>query len=291
MTLKSLTVATDFSDGARLALGRAEQVVHDHGLTQLTLIHVLDRSLMDAVFSPASQTEGRKALRSQADEILQVEAAALSDRLDIDVQMVLAEGALVDTLADAAESSDMLVMGARGAHRMRELALGSTAYRVVLRSPVPVLVVREPASRAYQRIVVATDFSEAALRAAGVGCRLATSKAKIDVLHAFSGPYDLNLIYANVNQQTIRDIQTRSRLAAEQSMVDFLADLGLPERQVESSIETGHASLVLADHVARVGADLLVVGKQGRSALGDLALGSVSQRALSDVGCDVLVVP
>jgi nucleotide-binding universal stress UspA family protein len=38
-------------------------------------------------------------------------------------------------------------------------------------------------------------------------------------------------------------------------------------------------------------ADLVVMGKQGRSMLGELFLGSVTRRTLGEARCDVLVVP
>jgi nucleotide-binding universal stress UspA family protein len=291
MALNRLAVATDFSDGAQLAVARAEALARVHGVPELALIHVLDASLMDAVFSPASLTTGREALQKQANEALHAAATSLDPKLDAELQTILTEGALVPALTEAASGSDLLLMGARGAHWVRELALGNTAYRVALHSAVPVLVVRQAAQGGYVRVVVATDFSDSALRAARFASNLLTDQTRVDVFHAFSSLYDLNLLYANVGEQAIADAQARSRIITDQSIKEFVVNAGLSNARAETIVESGHAAQALLQYAEKVGADLLVLGKQGKSALGDLAMGSICQRALSGAGCDVLIVP
>ncbi len=53
----------------------------------------------------------------------------------------------------------------------------------------------------------------------------------------------------------------------------------------------GYPPHVIARAQSEIGADLVAIGKHGRSALADLLLGSVTLRTLATVGCDVLVVP
>ena len=53
----------------------------------------------------------------------------------------LARGPVTDALCAAAAGRDLVVVGARGQHPVRDLALGTTAERMVRRSPAPVLVV------------------------------------------------------------------------------------------------------------------------------------------------------
>jgi nucleotide-binding universal stress UspA family protein len=54
---------------------------------------------------------------------------------------------------------------------------------------------------------------------------------------------------------------------------------------------SGHVAGRIADVAEEAGADLIVVGTRGRSALGGLVLGSVTQRLLHVAGCPVLAVP
>lgn len=54
---------------------------------------------------------------------------------------------------------------------------------------------------------------------------------------------------------------------------------------------TGHVAGRIADVADETGADLIVVGTRGHSALGGLFLGSVTQRLLHVATCPVLAIP
>ncbi len=78
-----------------------------------------------------------------------------------------AHGAI--TRASMEGHADLIVIGVGESHSLRERILGSTADRVIRAAAMPVLVVRKPTTGAYQKIVVAVDFSQqsaAALREA-----------------------------------------------------------------------------------------------------------------------------
>lgn len=62
-----------------------------------------------------------------------------------------------------------------------------------------------------------------------------------------------------------------------------------PEWRVRSEIFTGTPAWVLIDAANNFSADLIVVGSEGRSALGRLFLGSVSKRLATDARCSVRV--
>lgn len=62
-----------------------------------------------------------------------------------------------------------------------------------------------------------------------------------------------------------------------------------PEWSVSSEVITGAPAWELIDAANRWNADLLVVGSQGRSAIGRLFLGSVSKRLATDAACSVRV--
>ena len=57
------------------------------------------------------------------------------------------------------------------------------------------------------------------------------------------------------------------------------------------SVRYGRATRVTLDQEARIGADLIVMRKRGKSAAEDLLLGSTTRRVMRDSACDVLVMP
>jgi nucleotide-binding universal stress UspA family protein len=62
-----------------------------------------------------------------------------------------------------------------------------------------------------------------------------------------------------------------------------------PEWKIENRVVTGNPGWELVDAAKDWSADLVVVGSQGRSAIGRLFLGSVSKRIATDANCSVRV--
>lgn len=68
----------------------------------------------------------------------------------------------VPELLDASKAFDLVVMGAHGANRLDAFFLGGIAGRVVRRSRIPIVTVREEAEDLdLRRVLLATDFGDA----------------------------------------------------------------------------------------------------------------------------------
>lgn len=74
-------------------------------------------------------------------------------------------------------------------------------------------------------------------------------------------------------------------------MERMIAGLGISAARVSRTITHGYPPRLIAETEKDIGADLVVIGKHGRSALEDLLLGSVTLHTLASADCDVLVVP
>jgi nucleotide-binding universal stress UspA family protein len=138
----------------------------------------------------------------------------------------------------------------------------------------------------YSKIIWATDGSAAADAALPEIRELAGSNGtSIVVLHCeetFVGPraYGLDV---NVDEE---DVKEKIRKQAEELESD-----GLKVTTEFVAGRSGIAAHAIAEAAKNNGADLIVVGTRGHTALGGLLLGSVTQRLLQTAPCPVLAVP
>jgi nucleotide-binding universal stress UspA family protein len=138
-----------------------------------------------------------------------------------------------------------------------------------------------------RRIVLATDFSESAERALTYAMDLArVHRAELVLLHVYM---DLPA-YPEVTAgqvQTIYDEQRRWVDTTLEQRARSVRAAGLLARAV---VRTGPAAATIAETAVDEGADLLVVGTNGRAGLDRLLVGSVAERVVRVASCPVLVV-
>jgi nucleotide-binding universal stress UspA family protein len=84
---------------------------------------------------------------ANADELAAAEAALRERGIEVTIQQAVSSSDVAGELlkAAAAEEVTLIVLGLRRRSPVGKLILGSTAQRVLLESPVPVLAVKAPA--------------------------------------------------------------------------------------------------------------------------------------------------
>ncbi len=141
-----------------------------------------------------------------------------------------------------------------------------------------------------QRIFVATDGSPGANRAVDAAARLAKmAGAELVIL----------TVGDNVGGEQMRRLASTGGNLSEMLEAAAKRTLSRAHRRalragvptVELQTAWGDPAQAIMDTVRRKKADLLVVGRRGRSRLSGLLLGSVSQKLASLAPCKVMVVP
>jgi len=288
----SLLAATDFSAPARHALERAAQLAGAHAGAQLTLTHVVSASMLarlrGVMRDEAPAMEAR--LAEETERTLTELAARLSKQYACPVNTRLAQGSALDAITDLADElqSDLLVMGARGAHFVREFLLGSTTERVLRRTRRPVLAVKQRPQGAYRRVLVPVDFSAHAAAAAQTAHRWLPD-ADIVLLHAFEVDIEGTLRFASIAEEQIHEYRVRAREDALDAMAQFVDQLSIPAGQLTRLVVHGAPTLRILEHEQSLDIDLIVMGKHGQSTLEELLLGSVTKHVLAYSSSDVLV--
>ncbi|MBL8340263.1 MAG: universal stress protein [Rubrivivax sp.] len=292
--LQRIVCGTDFSPAAERALARAALFAREHGAT-LVPAHVIASSLWDDASARLAGLFGTdmpapEALQAAAVNRLREWAAGADPDERFRCEPAVCVGRAPAELARLAAEppADLLVVGDRGGHSLRELVLGTTAQKLLRTSPCPVLVVKRAAELGYANVLVPTDFSEpsrAALRATAA----LLPHAVLHLAHAFELPFD-GIVRADVSEATRRHYlqQAERNLRAE---LHVLADqLGLSAARRVLHVAHGYPATCIERWAEQMRVDLVALAAFGKSGLERAFLGSVSLHAVAHAGCDVLLL-
>jgi nucleotide-binding universal stress UspA family protein len=285
----SILAATDFSIDGNNAVRRAALLAHEHG-ARLKLVHVIDPAGCKPLrewFSPSIDIHLKAA---QARESLHRFAVEIAGRYDVAATVEVTVGDPLDTLMQATERAELLVLGRRGHSRLQVLSVGRIVERLLRTSRRPVLVVKAPVEGAYRRVLVPVDFEDSSAAAVHVAARLVRHNG-MHVFHAINTHRESALSGSGLPDQTIRAARLRQELGVIARLRRKAARLGLDSSRIGFAVGRGHPVWSTLSHAQGLGADLIVAGRQGRSTLGGFLLGSVSRRVLAESGCDMLIVP
>lgn len=281
----SILAATDFSSHADMAVRRAFRLATSLGAT-LHLLHVVDSARLQELRALLPDgAEAQERLLAEAKRLMTEATSTLDGPCEKRVEI----GAHPATILAASRGHSLLVLGAHGVHPVREALLGSTAERLLLKAESPTLVVRRAAEGPYRRVVIPCEYAPPARRALELALRVAPG-ARITLLHAFEVEFEGLLWRAAVPSERIAALRAEAAQRAH-AWMDKLTDAVDGADGVGTIADHGPAGRVVLEVADRVGADLIVMGKQGRAAIGELFLGSVTRRVLAEAQCDVLVAP
>ena len=292
-TFHHLLAATDLSSSSLHAVDRGFLIAGQAG-ARYTVVHALEldalTQLRDLLGGDASDLTDRIA-----DRVREALAQVVSDpsrnrgvAADLRIEPGLAASA-VRRCADEVDA-DLVLVGAHGEGFLQRFVLGSTASRLLRTTDVPVLLVKEPCRAPYRRVLVAVDFSPASELAIMLAQRIAAPGADLHLFHALEMPFEGKLKFAGAGEELIRRYRSQAIERASRGLHEMATEAGLSEPGCLRRVRHGEASQsILAEEEER-DCDLIVMGKHGTNFAGELLLGSVTSRVLSQSRSDVLVV-
>jgi len=205
-------------------------------------------------------------------------------------------GETVATIVDRAlsTSADLLVMGTHGRSGFDRWILGSVTEKVLHKAPCPILTVPPHAPRniatdgSFSRILCPVDFSPSALQAFGFALDLAKqSGGTVIALHAIEWLADDVRGHAQFNVQDFRQhLLDDAHLRLRTLIADQPGETG----GIEDVVVAGRAYREVLKTADTRGADLIVMGAQGRGGVGLTLFGSTTQQVVRGATCPVLTV-
>ncbi|MFA9418041.1 universal stress protein [Natrinema sp. HArc-T2] len=285
----TMLVPTDGSAGAEATIGHALEFARTYGAA-VHALYVVDTGAeptgiagadREELYAP-SERRGREATIRITDRAEDADLTAAREiREGVPHQEILAYTDEHDV--------DLIVMGTHGRTGVDRARLGSTTERVLTLADVPVLSVRlgddrETAAGPYEQVVIPTDGSDAAERAAETALDVAEKyDADVHVVYVVDPmPYDLEDAPGS-----IVGLLKEGGREATKTVATMVRDRGL---SVTTDIRRGEPAAELLAAVSAVDADLVAMGTRGRTVGTGRLLGSTTARVVRRASIPVLTV-
>lgn len=282
--MKTILVATDFSERSDRALRRATLVARRYGAA-LSLVHVVDDDQPRPIVT-AEVEAAKTLLRETAEHVRAV------DGLRCEHQLVLADPFAGIIRAANEMLPDLVVVGAHRRQPLRDAFFGTTAERTIRNISFPTLMVNSSPLTDYRHVLVSTDLSEPSRHTVSTAFSLGLSNgAKATLLHVYDAPASHLAMGKTMSKAGQNEYLAGRRTEAARKLAAFVFGLGGGEADqvvVREQTTAAHAILAAAKELD---ADLIVVGTGGYGDLARLILGNTAGEVLRSAKADVLAIP
>lgn len=287
-------VALDESEFSERILGWMRTFPHPEH-TVLTVVHVLEPIELPETLGARGQALVRQQQGSMVEALLDRARAQLAQSFET-VEVILREGVPSQEILHVIQEHqpDLVVSGMRGFYQSAGFAFGSVSQRLLAYAPCSLMLVPgKVTSGLGLRVMVATDGSPDALRAAGLvkdlpGVQEIVVVSVVRPLGAAQAVLDR---FQSAESRAMRADLLRSRRAAARRAIAVTVEAlkGRPA-DIRAVVLAGHPAEAIVRAARRDGVDLLVIGARGFTGVKAVALGSVSHAVAQLATCPVLIV-
>jgi len=292
--LKTILVAIDFSPCAEAALAQALRLGLASGAV-VTVLHAVQPLLYNRAWLDEEAASRLPTLAQLMDNatirLRNLLAAHASPR---EVRLEVVAGHTLATILEWCERlrPDLLVLGAHStfdAYRH----MGYTASGAMRKAAAPVLAVHAQTSKAFQRILVATDFSDTTGAALRHSLHLASlDKADVEIVHVYMDPWE-GLKPPAQQRETVPDFGERYAERVRKHIEAWAKPIAAETPGVCVSfvaLQHNKPGMAIVERAMARGVDLIAMGTKGTTNLRYVFFGSTAERVLRKVPCSVLAV-
>jgi nucleotide-binding universal stress UspA family protein len=276
----------DGSDGATAVLDHVAAVASWADAT-VHLLYVADTNRNSVSVVGDRAVDG---LVQKGEEVVSEAAARLDDH-NVACRTDVVQGNPAPTIVEyaAGYGHDLIVVPTHGREGLSRYLVGSVAEKVVRLASTPVLSARlradERMAFPYERVLLPTDGSEAATRAATHGLALAAALGA--TAHLLSVVDDPSL-WAGERSTLVEQAVEENARAAVTDLAETAAADGV---EAVTHVDNGAPVETIQDRVDADDCQVVVMGTTGRRGTDRILLGSVAEKTVRSSSVPVITVP
>jgi len=245
---------------------------------ELLLLHVQKKSELMDVIMPALKLKDTSVITGFLEEKLAKLAESIRKEYSIKVSYLITMGSITSEIVKTTEDQKvgMVIMGTQGGDSSNDLFLGSNSYRLLTKSPVPVMTIRTISPKlGYQNILLPIDLS-------------IHSRQKVNFAIQLSAKYGAHLHVLGLLAKN--DDENKFKLEVILPQIQKLAEAKKVVCTTEIKKTPNRAKTTLT-YAKNKRADLIITMSDQSAEFSRFVLGSYAHQLINDSLIPVLAIP
>ncbi len=278
--VQQVLVAYDRSEMSHEALKRAISVARKKE-AQLIVVHVIEPLFVQSPYAKSADIESIKVTITK--EIDQLNRDA---KVEYMLFIESGEAAGVITLTAQKTQTDLLVVGSHGKDNVDSKHFGSTTLKIIQRTHVPVLIVKNEIKTIYQHMIAPTNLSSYSQESI-LFANILFTKPTRKYLYAHETVDKLQAMTYHFSDEEADELRRTKTAEAATAFKAFASKVGKGEMELIDY--TASINEDLLSYLKKESADLLVLGSKGVDNLNSFVFGSTASYLVQRSPIDVLV--
>jgi nucleotide-binding universal stress UspA family protein len=285
IAIKKILCPVDFLPPSQRALQYASALATGHHAT-IKLLHVVSPIVSEEHRYPAFLTSSNEAMKRKSErQLAKITADARAKGVVVTSEIAIGDVDLEIERSICNDMPDLVTMGTRGRRGLERWLMGSTTEKLLRRTPVPLLTIRDSRRRGnpwrLKRILVTTDFSAGTADALDYAFALAEDNdAHITLLHVVQLPASF-----------LVEDEGFSLKRKSKELLELIPAKARTSPRVDIRVAKGTPYQVILKTLKKESIDLLVMNIHGIGMLERALLGSTAERVVRAASCPVMMIP
>lgn len=278
--VQQILVAIDMSAMATESLKRAIAIASDQN-AQLIVIHVIEPLFME---SPLAKSADEEAIRQTLVKLID----RFNAEANVEYMLFIESGKAAETIMLTVKKTqvDLIVVGSHGKDDVDSDHFGSTTLKLVQRTRLPVLIIKNRVNTAYRHMLAPTNLSAHSKESILFANSLFAETTR-KYLYAYETISKAQAMSYHFSDEEAEMFRAQKRSIATMALETFVNEVGPGEMTLIDYSASVNEDLL--DYIVNDNADLLVLGSKGVENLNSFVFGSTASYLVQRSPVDVLV--